>query len=131
MIVTDASAVVLALGQDGPAGEAARERLNEGGLVAPELLDLEVVSAWRRHEAAGRLDPKRAALARADLQALPAERVSHRLLMERCWELRANVTVYDAVYVALAELLDAPLVTADRKLANTPGIRCRIEVVPV
>ena len=49
--------------------------------------------------------------------------------MERCWELRANVTVYDAVYVALAELLDAPLVTADRKLANAPGIRCQVEVV--
>ena len=57
------------------------------------------------------------------------ERVSHRLLMERCWELPANVTVYDAVYVALAELLDAPLVTADRKLANAPGIRCQVEVV--
>ena len=57
------------------------------------------------------------------------ERVSHRLLMERCWELRANVTVYDAVYVTLAELLDAPLVTADRKLANAPGIRCQVEVV--
>ena len=62
MIVTDASAVVLALGQDGPAGEAARERLSGERLVAPELLDVEVVSAWRRHEAAGRLDPKRAAL---------------------------------------------------------------------
>ena len=129
MIVTDASAVVLALGQDGPAGEAARERLSGERLVAPELLDVEVVSAWRRHEAAGRLDPKRAALARADLRALAAERVSHRLLMERCWELRANVTAYDAVYVALAELLDAPLVTADRKLANAPGTRCRVEVL--
>ena len=49
--------------------------------------------------------------------------------MERCWELRANVTVYDAVYVALAELLDAPLVSADRKLANAPGLRCHIELL--
>ena len=49
--------------------------------------------------------------------------------MERCWELRANVTVYDAVYVALAELLHAPLVTADRKLANAPGIRCPVDTV--
>lgn len=131
MIVTDASVVVLALGQDGPAGDTARERLDGERFVAPELLDIEVVSAWRRHEAAGRLDPKRAALARADLRAFAAERVSHRLLMERCWELRANVTVYDAVYVALAELLDASLVTADRKLASAPGIRCRVEVLPV
>ena len=129
MIVTDASAVVLALGQDGPAGDAARERLDGERLVAPELLDVEVMAAWRRHEAAGRLDSRRAALARSDLRHLPVERVSHRLLMERCWELRDNVTVYDAVYVALSELLDAPLVTADRKLANAPGIRCDVEVV--
>jgi predicted nucleic acid-binding protein len=127
LIVTDASTVVLALGQDGSAGDAARERLNGVRLVAPELLDVEVVAAWRRHEAAGILDPRRAALARSDLKDLPVERVSHRLLMERCWELRANVTVYDAVYVALAELLDAPLVTADRRLANAPGLRCQME----
>ena len=129
MIVTDASAVVLALGQDGPAGDVARGRLDGERLVAPELLDVEVMAAWRRHEAAGRLDSRRAALARSDLRRLPVERVSHRLLMERCWELRDNVTVYDAVYVALAELLDAPLVTADSKLAKAPGMRCRIEVL--
>lgn len=129
MIVTDASTVVLALGDDGPAGDAARERLRGERLVAPELLDVEVVSAWRRHEAAGLLDPRRAALARSDLRDLRCERVSHRLLMERCWELRANVTTYDAVYVALAELLDAALVTADRKLANAPGLPCRVEVL--
>ena len=129
MIVSDASTVVLALGDDGPAGDVARQRLSGERIIAPELLDVEVTAAWRRHEAAGRLDPRRAALARSDLRDLPVERVSHRLLMERCWELRANVTVYDAVYVALAELLDAPLVTADRKLSNAPGIRCQVEVV--
>ena len=129
MIVSDASAVVLALGDDGPAGDVARERLSGERIIAPELLDVEVTAAWRRHEAAGRLDSRRAALARSDLRDLPVQRVSHRLLMERCWELRANVTVYDAVYVALAELLDAPLVTADRKLANAPGLRCQVEVL--
>lgn len=129
MIVTDASTVVLALGQDGPAGDTARERLGGERLVAPELLDVEVTAAWRRHEAAGRLDSRRAALARSDLRRFPVERVSHRLLMERCWELRDNVTVYDAVYVALAELLDAPLVTADGKLTKAPGIRCDVEVL--
>ena len=129
MIVSDASAVVLALGDDGSAGDVVRERLSGERIIAPELLDVEVVAAWRRHEAAGRLDARRAALARTDLRELPVERVSHRLLMERCWEMRANVTVYDAVYVALAELLDVPLVTADRRLANAPGIRCRVEVV--
>ena len=129
MIVADASIVVLALGDDGPAGDAARERLDGERIVTPELLDVEVVSAWRRHEAAGAIDSRRAALARSDLRDLRVERVSHRLLMDRAWELRANATVYDAVYVALAELLDAPLVTADGKLANAPGIRCRIEVL--
>ena len=129
MIVSDASAVVLALGDDGPAGDVARERLSGERIIAPELLDVEVTAAWRRHEAAGRLDSRRAALARSDLRDLRVQRVSHRLLMERCWELRANVTVYDAVYVALAELLDAPLVTADRKLANAPGLRCQVEVL--
>ena len=129
MIVSDASTVVLALGDDGPAGDAARERLSGERIIAPELLDVEVVAAWRRHEAGGCLDPRRAALARSDLRELPVDRVSHCLLMERCWELRGNVTVYDAVYVALAELLDVPLVTADRRLANAPGVRCRVEVV--
>lgn len=60
---------------------------------------------------------------------MPIERVSHRPLMERCWRLRANVTVYDAVYVALAEILDAPLVTADSRLAAAPTVRCQIEVL--
>lgn len=129
MIVLDASAVVLALADDGPTGDAARVRLAGERLVAPELLDVEVVAAWRRHAAAGLLDERRAAMARTDLRELPVERVPHRHLMERCWELRANVTTYDAVYVALAELLDAPLVTADRKLANATGVRCDIEVL--
>ena len=67
-------------------------------------------------------------MARTDLRELPVERVPHRHLMERCWELRANVTTYDAFYVALAEALGAPLVTADRKLANAAGVRCDIDV---
>ena len=129
MIVVDASTVVLALADDGPAGDAARVRLAGERLVAPELLDVEVVSAWRRHAAAGFLDERRAEMARTDLRELPVERVSHRPLMERCWELRANVTAYDAVYVALAEAIGAPLITADRKLANAAGVRCDVEVL--
>ncbi|WP_420445220.1 type II toxin-antitoxin system VapC family toxin [Candidatus Poriferisodalis sp.] len=129
MIVADASTVVLALGDDGSDGDAARQRLSGERIVVPELLDVEVVSAWRKHEAAGRIDARRAELARRDLRDLPIERISHRSLMERCWELRANVTMYDAVYVALAEALDAPLVTADAKLAGAPGIDCSIELI--
>jgi predicted nucleic acid-binding protein len=76
-----------------------------------------------------RLDQRRAALALADLVELPMRRAAHRPLLPRCWELRDTVTVYGAAYVALAELLDAPLVTADARLANAPGPRCRFELL--
>jgi len=101
----------------------------EDDLVAPYLIDVEVVSTWRKLTAAGRLDGRRAEIARIDLRELPIRRVPHTRMMERCWELRHNVTIYDAVYVALAEALDVPLVTADRRLANATGPRCRFEVL--
>lgn len=126
----DASVLVTALGDDGPDGERHRQRLRGQRLAAPHLLDVEVVSAWRRLAAAGHLDERRAALARADLRSLPIDRVPHAPLLERSWELRANLTCYDAAYVALAELIGVPLVTADAKLASTPGPRCTIEVLP-
>ena len=129
MIVVDASVLVTALADDGPDGERHRHRLAGERLTAPHLIDVEVLSAWRRLAAAGRLDDRRAALARGDLRSIPIRRVPHLPLLERCWELRANLTVYDAAYVALAELLDAPLLTADAKLAKTPGSECTIEVL--
>lgn len=129
MIVVDASVVVTALADDGPDGDRARGRLAGERLAAPHLIDVEVLSAWRRLAAAGDLDDRRAGLARIDLRALPMDRVPHAPLIERCWELRANLTMYDAAYVALAELIDAPLLTADAKLAATPGPACAIEVL--
>ncbi len=81
------------------------------------------------HLRAGRLDARRAALALEDLDALPIYRAPHRRLLLRCWELRDNLTIYDAAYVALAELLDAELLTSDRRLARSAGPRCHIEVV--
>ena len=98
-------------------------------LIAPHLIDLEVVSAWRRLAAAGDLDERRAQLALGDLRALRIERVPHRTLLGRCWELRDNLTVYDAAYVALAELLNVTLLTADARLAGTPGPSCEIELM--
>lgn len=130
MIVVDASVVVTALADDGPDGDRARERLRGERLVAPHLMDLEVISAWRRMASAGDLDGRRADLAIADLRALPVDRVPHGRLLERCWALRANFTVYDAAYVALAEVLDAVLLTADSRLASAPGSRCTIESLP-
>ena len=129
MIVVDASVVVTALADDGVDGDQARARLRGERLVAPHLIDLEVISAWRRMAAAGRIDERRASLAIGDLRALRLERVGHEPLVARCWELRSNLTVYDAVYVALAERLDASLLTADSRIPKAPGIRCSIEVL--
>lgn len=129
MLVVDASVLAPALADDGPAGDVARARLRRQMLVAPELIDLETVSVIRRQLQVGRLDARRAALALTDLVELPLRRTSHRPMLARCWELRENVTVYDAAYVALAELLDVVLVTADMRLARTPGARCQFEVL--
>jgi predicted nucleic acid-binding protein len=75
------------------------------------------------------MDGRRAALALADLTALPLRRTPHRPLLDRCWELRSNLTIYDASYVALAEALDVTLVTGDGRLARATGPRCHIEVL--
>lgn len=116
MIVVDASVLAPALGDDGPDGRTARSRLAGQRLTAPELIDLEVVSVWRRHVRSGLLDAGRATQAVGFLASFPMARVSHRLLLARTWELRENHTVYDAAYLALAEALEAPLVTADETL---------------
>jgi predicted nucleic acid-binding protein len=129
LIVVDASVIVTALADDGDDGDRARGRLRDERLSAPHLIDLEVSSAWRRLAAAGGLDERRAQLALEDLRALRMERVPHRPLLSRCWELRGNLTVYDAPYVALAELLNVTLLTADSRLAAAPGARCEIELI--
>lgn len=129
MIVVDASVVVTALANDGAEGRQVRERVAGERLAAPELLDLEVVSAFRRMCAAGTLTAERAQAAVTDLHDLRVQRVPHRPLLARCWELRKNVTVYDAAYIALAESLDATLLTADRRLVKAPGAQCGFELV--
>ena len=128
-MVVDASVIVTALADDGDDGDRVRHRLRGERLVAPHLIDLEVVSAWRRLATFGQLDDRRVALAMADLGALRIERAPHQPLVRRCWELRANLTVYDASYVALAEIVDAVLLTGDRRLAEAPGVRCSVEVM--
>lgn len=131
MIVVDASVLVVALADDGPSGDVARARLRPESLAAPELIDLEVASVLRRQLAKGRVDARRAELALRDLLAIPIDRAPHAPLLGRCWQLRDSVTVYDAVYVALAEALGVPLVTADARLARAAGPRCVIEVLAV
>lgn len=129
MIVVDASVLVTALADDGPDGDHARTRLRGERLIAPHLVDVEVASAWLRMASTGDLDERRADLARADLRALRVDRVPHGPLLERCWQLRSNLTMYDAVYVALAEITGIALLTADRKLAVSPGPECEIELL--
>jgi predicted nucleic acid-binding protein len=129
LIVVDASIIATALGDDGDDGGRVRERLAGERLASPELLDLEVVSAFRRLCAAGRFSAERAEAAITDLMALRVQRVPHRPLLARCWELRENMTVYDGAYVALAESLETTLLTADRRLVHAPGARCTFELL--
>ena len=129
MIVVDASVVVVALADDARDGDFARARLRGERLSAPELLDLEVASVLRRQVRRGEIDARRAALALDDLAMLPLERAPHRPLISRCWQLRENVTVYAAAYVALAEALGVTLLTGDGRLAGATGPECQIELL--
>ena len=131
MLVIDAGVLAVALVDDGPDGGAVRARLRGEELAAPALINLEVASVWRGLVRGGHLDARRAALALTDLADLPIQRVAHTPLLVRCWELRENLTIYDAAYVALAAALGAALVTGDRRLAKAPGPRCAIEVLKV
>ena len=128
MLIVDASAVLRALL---PGGEPAlSDRLAaERELHAPHLLDLEVTSALRRLCRLGHLGEDRGRDAITDLMDLNLRRYPHEPLLPRIWELRKKLTAYDAAYVALAELLEAPLLTADRRLARASGARATIELV--
>ena len=129
MIVVDASVLATALSDDRDDGLRARSRLVGQRLSAPDLVDLEVTSLFRRLCAAKQLKAERANQALADLAAIRLERVSHRWLIARCWELRHNLTVYEGAYVALAEVLGATLVTADAKLVRAAGPRCLFDLL--
>lgn len=125
MIVVDASAALLALLN---AGEA-RRALSNDALVAPHLIDVEVTSGLRRQVRSGVLEPAAAEECLATWQVLGLERVAVTPLLGRMWELRDNVTPYDAAYVAVAEALDVALLTGDARVANAPGPRCTTVVV--
>ena len=130
MIVVDASALLEALLRTS-AAKAVEGRLfaPRQTLHAPHLLDVEVAQVIRRYAANGEIDSARGRLALADLADLPLRRYPHDLLLPRIWDLRNNLTAYDAAYVALAEVLGAPLLTRDRRLATAAGHRAQIELV--
>ena len=130
MIVVDASAIIEALLQT-PAAAAVEERLLEEGLPlhAPHLIDVEVTQVLRRYAATRQIEPARCRDALDALQGFPLRRHQHDVLLPRVWELRHNLTAYDATYVALAEALDATLLTRDRRLATAAGHRARVDLV--
>jgi predicted nucleic acid-binding protein len=130
MIVVDASAVLEALLRT-PAASAVERRLFEPAqtLHAPHLLDVEVAQVVRRYAANREFDAERGRMVLADLADLPLRRYPHDFLLPRVWDLRNNLTAYDAMYVALAEALDAPLLTKDKRLAAAAGHHARIELV--
>lgn len=128
MLVVDASVLAVVLLDDGPDGRATRSRLADHLVAAPMLIDLEVTSVWRGLVRGGRVPAARVEAALDDLRDVPIQRVEHTSLLPRCWELRENLSVYDAAYVALAEALGVTLLTGDRRLAKAPGILCPIEV---
>jgi predicted nucleic acid-binding protein len=128
-IVVDASVLAPALVDDTDVGHAYRTRLRGYVLTAPELMDVEVLSIVRKLVHRREVTDQRAAQALADLADLPLERFPHAGLIRRAWELHPNVTAYDGMYVVLAEALNAPLLTADGRLAQAPGPRCVIEVL--
>ena len=131
MIVVDASVVANLVGDDGVAGDHAREvvRSSEDAVAVPDLVDVESVAVFRRRWLNRDMTEQRFRDAVDDLIALPFRRFPVAALMVRAFELRENVTAYDACYVALAEALDATLVTADARLAAAPGINCRVQVL--
>ena len=129
MIVVDASTLIAALAGR-PSRPGLTKRLASGReLAAPHLVDVEVLHALRRLVLTGDLSPDRARDARSDLEDLTIQRFPHWPLSRRVWRLRHNLTTYDAVYVALSEALEVPLLTCDAKLAGASGHQAKVELV--
>ncbi len=130
MIVLDASAALSVLLAADTGAEGIRERIShpDETLHVPHLLEVEVLHALRRLSFGGVVSSERALLALSRLRDTQLQRYPHTALIERIWQLRDNLTAYDAAYVALAEALNAPLVTRDARLARAPGIRAEVEV---
>jgi predicted nucleic acid-binding protein len=130
-MVVDASILVSGIADAGRPGIWCEEILSSGDLVAPELVLAETFNIFRRLEASGALQPGEAELAAEAAVSLDLQLLAFGPFAGRIWELRHNVTAYDGWYVAVAEALDAPLATLDRKLASAPGPRCSFRLPPV
>ena len=130
MIVLDASVVIEILLQSDDGFHIQERVLDEAeDPHAPHLLDVEVAQIVRRYSMRGEIAPERGRQMLEDLAVFPIERHGHTLLLPRIWELRSNLTAYDAAYVALAEALGAPLLTRDGGLAAAAGLRAAVQLV--
>lgn len=130
MIVVDASVLANAIADDGPDGETARRELRAAGeIAAPDLVDVETVAVLRKRWLAKTISDRRFAAAVADLAAIDVARYPAVHFLRCAFELRANVTAYDAMYVAVAERLGCELVTGDQRLASAPRLRCPVRVL--
>jgi predicted nucleic acid-binding protein len=129
-IVVDASAAIASLVDAGAEGTWARRLLSSDELAAPHLMSIEAANILRRHELRGVVTTADASVAIVELMQLPVVLFSLQGFSERVWELRQNVTAYDAWYVALSEALRAPLATLDHNLARSPGPRCEFLLPP-
>jgi len=129
VLVADASVLVRAAVGIGELGAATRRRLADEDIAVPDFARVEVLSALRKLVLRGELGADRAEVAVRDLADLDLDVFPTGLAIGRAWELRANVTPYDACYVALAEALDVVLLTVDDRLAAAPGPRCTFEIL--
>lgn len=129
MLVVDASCLFEVIADTPRAVEIARRLAADADQAAPEIIDVEVFGVIRAHYLRGQLDGTAAAQAVADLRDWPGERIGHRWLLDRAWELRDSVRGGDALYVALAEAFEATLLTLDGRLARAHGIRCPVETL--
>jgi predicted nucleic acid-binding protein len=129
MLIVDASCLYEVVADTAQADQVRRRLLVDQDHAAPHVVDAEVLGIIRRDLLLGRLDETAARQAMEDLRDWPAERFGHRMLLERAWELRDRVRTWDALYVALAEALDATLVTLDARLGRVAGLDCAVEVI--
>ncbi|MGH9112420.1 MAG: type II toxin-antitoxin system VapC family toxin [Acidimicrobiales bacterium] len=130
MLIVDAGCLYEIVADTALAGPVQQRLAADQDQAAPHVIDVEVLNVIRRDHMLGRLDATAATQAVGELRDWPGERFSHRTLIDRAWELRQNVRGWDAFYVALAEALEATLITVDRRLGRVRGLACEIEVVP-
>jgi predicted nucleic acid-binding protein len=129
MTVTDAGVWIRAILDEEPGGPVRMRLMTHASVASPALIDLEFTNVLRGLVTKKSIDVPQAERALREFMQAPIQRYAHLALLDRIWRLRANLTAYDASYIALAELLGGGLLTIDRRLAGVPGIRCHVEVI--